>query len=308
MRGTAAVLALACLVLSGCSGEPKAAALPEGVSATTGAIHGIVVDPAIVPIAKVRVALALPGGGNRTAATDDGGRFTFGGLAPGTYFLSFEHLLYHAIRTSVEVLAGVEPPPTRVQMLPVFTAKPYHELLKYKGSLLCGYGSPAVSSICVLDYTQLACGGGCVPEEHERLQHLQGDRRSFNLTVGAHWETLVVETAFDKPAAGNAEEMLMTLSYTGRTSAESFGSASGPSPLLLRFETGVRHPTEQGAKRPLINASGEDDLYLFLNEAPGPGSPVAVAYQQELQVFEATFYNAKPPEGWSFVKGDEFPF
>ncbi|MEA3143129.1 MAG: Carboxypeptidase regulatory-like domain [Thermoplasmata archaeon] len=308
MRGGRATLLLLALVLAGCSSAPKAEVLPEGVTGSTGAINGIVVDLAIAPIAKVHVALALPGGGNRTTATDSGGRFAFGGLPPGTYVVAFEHLLYLPTRTAVEVHAGSAPSPTRVQLAPVFTATPYHEQIKLKGTLLCGYGTPALSSICVLDYTQLACGGGCVPERHEQLQHAQGDRRSFNLTVGARWETLVVEVAFDKPSAGNAESMLMSLSYTGRTSAESFGSVAGPSPLLLRFETGVRHPTEQGAKRPLINASGEDDLYLFLNEAPGPGSPVAVAYQQELQVFETTFYNAKPPEGWSFAKGDEPPF
>jgi hypothetical protein len=308
MRVWAVAVAVLGVLLAGCSGPEKPTPLPEGVTADTGAIHGIVVDPAIVPIAKVRVALALPGGGNRTATTDAGGRFSFGELKPGTYVLSFEHLLYLPIRTAVDVHAGVEPAPTRVQMTPVFTATPYHEQLKYKGFLLCGYGTPAVSSICVLDYTQLVCGGGCVPQEHDQLQHAQGDKRAFNLTVGANWETLVIELSFDPPAAGNAEAMLMSLSYNGRTSSESFGSVSGGSPLLLRFETGVKHPTETGAKRPLINASGEDDLYLFINEAPGPSSPAAVAYQQELNVFETTFYNAKPPADWSFAKGDEFPF
>jgi hypothetical protein len=308
MHGGRAALILLALVLAGCSGTSRPTTLPEGVSATTGAIQGIVVDPAIAPIAKVHVTLALPAGGNKTATTDAGGRFSFGDLAPGTYLLAFEHLLYVPTRTVAEVRPGVDPAPTRVQMAPVFTATPYHEQLKYKGSLLCGYGTPATSSICVLDYTQLVCGGGCAPSEHDRLQHLQGDRRSFNLTVGANWATLVLEVAFDPPSAGNAESMLMSLSYTGRTSSESFGSVSGPSPLLLRFETSVKHPTEQGAKRPLINASGESDLYLFLNEASGPNSPVAFAYQQDLQVFETTFYNAKPPEGWSFAKGDEFPF
>jgi hypothetical protein len=311
MRGGRTALAIPCvalLVLAGCTGASKPTALPEGVTATTGAIRGIVVDPAIAPIAKVRVTLHLPAGGNRTASTDGGGRFAFGDLAPGTYVVAFDHLLYEATRTAVEVKAGVDPPPTRVQMTPLFTATPYHEQVKYKGTLLCGYGTPATDSICVLDYTQVACGGGCVPSEHDQLQHLQGDRRSFNLTVGANWQTLVLEVAFGQPAAGNAEAMVMSLSYTGRTSAESFGSVTGPSPLLLRFETGVKHPTEQGAKRPLINASGESDLYLFLNEAPGPNSPVAVAYQQDLEVFETTFYNAKPPPGWSFGHGDEFPF
>lgn len=308
MRGGAVAVALLGLLLAGCANAPAPAALPPDVSSTTGAIHGIVVDPAIVPIAKVHVTLFVPTGGNRTTTTDTQGRFAFGDLAPGTYVLGFEHLLYLPARAAATVTAGVDPAPTRVQLTPVFTATPYHEQLKYKGSLLCGYGTPATDSICVLDYTQLVCGGGCVPQEHGTLQHLQGDRRSFNLTVGANWQTLVLEAAFDKPAAGNAEDMVMSLSYTGRTAGEQFGSATGPSPLLLRFETGVRHATESGSNRPLINASGEDDLYLFLNEAPGPNSPVAVAYQQDLQVFETTFYNAKPPADWSFVRGDDFPF
>ncbi|HUR62344.1 MAG TPA: carboxypeptidase-like regulatory domain-containing protein [Candidatus Thermoplasmatota archaeon] len=303
-----AVASILLLLLAGCSGAPKAPPLPDDVTATTGAIRGIVVDPAIVPIAKVRVELTLPTGGNRTTATDAAGKFSFKDLRAGTYFLSFSHLLYHDQRASVEVQEAVEPVPTRVQLEPVFTQKPYHEQVKLKGFLLCGYSTPALSSICILDYTQVACGGGCVPQYHETLQHAQGDQRSFNLAIGANWSTMVLEVAFDAPSAGNAKNMVMTLSYNARTSSESFGSTSGPSPLQLRFETGVKHPTETGSKRTMVNASGEDDLYLFLNEATDGSAPVVVAYQQELQVFESVFYNAKPPEGWSFARGDEFPF
>jgi hypothetical protein len=295
------------LLLAGCSSAPKAVQSTDSIAPGTGTISGIVVDTGIRPLAKVHVVLDLPAGGNRTADTDARGAYRFQALAPGTYFLVFTHLLYHTLQSSVEVKEGQASTP-RAMLEPVFTAKPYHEQIKVKGYLLCGYGSLATNSICVLDYTQLVCGGGCAPEYHEQLQHLQGDKRSFDLTVGARWETLVMELAFSPPAAGNAKYMVMSLSYRARTASESFGSVTGPSPLALRFETGVKHPTETGSKRTMINASGEDDLYLFLNEAADPSSPVVVAYQQDLQLFETTFYNAKPPPGWGFAKGDDFPF
>ncbi len=312
MRG---VLVVAVLVLAGCSSAPVEptgsssgadfSGLDNGVSETTGAIHGVVVDPAIVPVAGVTV-LAHGASFNRSLQSDALGRFVFTGLTPGTYFLVLTHLLYHKAQTSVEVKAGVEPQVTRIALDPVFTQKPFHDQHKFTGYLFCGY-SAGLTSPCVFDYTQLACGGGCDPTLHDILIHAQGDTRYFITAVGPNWQTEITELSFDPPQAGISKSMTMSYSYFKRTSTEYMGSVNGASPLLLRLELGVDGPGAAGPRHQ-INASGNDDLYIFLNVHADSGGFVGLAVQQKFEVVETTFYNAKPPADWSFVKGDKFPF
>ena len=112
---------------------------------------------------------------------------------------------------------------------------------------------------------------------------------------------------FGDPDAGISHSMSLGYSFYGRQSSDSMGSVRGESPLLLRMETGVEHPNA-GGSRPMINASGDDDLYIFVNVSPDEGQFVGLAYQQKMELFQTTFYNAKPQEGWSFIAGDKFPF
>jgi len=303
-----AVSALLLLVLAGCSSKavPDAAAQASaGVSETTGAIAGILVDPAIRPIAGVHVALTLPTGGNRTTQTAANGAFAFKDLAPGTYFLVFTHLLYHTLQTSVEVKAGEVAAP-RVQLDPVFSQQPYHEIQQFKGHLLCGYNA-GIASPCIFDYTQLVCGGGCNAQAHDILIHAQGDTRFFVTNIGPGWQTEIIEMNFDPPGAGISKSMSMGVSFFKRTSSDFYGSVEGASPLLIRFEVGVVGEGQGGSQK-LINASGQDDLYIFVNVAADSGQPAGFALQQDFRVFQSSFYYAKPQAGWSFVKGDEFPF
>jgi hypothetical protein len=316
MRTLLAAVLLASIVLAGCSSKPEAEGGPmclaggdssaACVTNDTGAISGILVDPAIRPIAGVHVALALPAGGNRSVETTATGAFAFKDLAPGTYFLSFTHLLYHALQTSVEVKAGELASP-RVQMDPVFSQKPYHELQQFKGHMLCGYDAIVLGSPCVFDYTQLACGGGCNPTAHDILIHAQGDTRYFVTNLGPGWQTEVIELNFDAPGAGISKDMVLSVSFFNRTSSDFYGRTSGASPLQLRFETGVPGPGQQGADK-VIHPEGQNDLYIFLNVAGSDPSGAGLALQQDFRVFQSTFYHAKPQADWSFVKGDDFPF
>lgn len=304
--------ALLAILLAGCAGAGQGATsshtdgLPVDVSATTGGIRGLVVDAAIVPIAKATVALTTPTG-HRNATTDTQGRFAFGGLQPGTYFLSVSHLLYKTLQSSVEVKAGTEPEVTRIQMEAVFTQKPYHEVNKWKGYIACGH-EDAVSAPCIVDYSTLVCSGGCAPQAHDQINSLEGDIRFFSGAVDANWQTMVVEDVFGPPNVGTSHSMRLSISYHDRTAGEWYADVNGLSPLQLRLEVGEKHSSEAGSKRVMVNASGDHDVLIFTNIASDEGQQGAFAFQQEFQIFLANFYNAKPPADWSFARGDEFPF
>jgi hypothetical protein len=204
------------------------------------------------------------------------------------------------------VKAGAEPATTKVQLEPVFLQKPFHDQHKFAGYIFCGY-SAGLSSPCVFDYTQLVCPGGCDPTLHDILIHAQGDTRFWVTQVGPNWQTEVVEEVFDPPAAGVSKSMSLSYSFFKRTASDFMGSVRGASPLLLRLEVGEKGPGAAGT-RPLINVTGNDDLYIFTNVAADSGGAAGFGLEQKVEVFETTFYNAKPPAGWSFVKGDKFPF
>jgi Carboxypeptidase regulatory-like domain len=301
------------ILLSGCSGSGSSATTNDvgqfkdkevKISGTTGAIRGIVVDQAIVPIPKVAVNVGTPTG-NKTAETDTQGRFVFSELPAGTYFLTFKHLLYRTVQQSIDVQAGVEPPISRVQMDALFTAKPYHDQVKFKGFIACGYNAATVTAPCVTDYTQVAqpCNGGCAPQ----LRSVQGDNRVLRTKVDANWQTIVLDMTFTPNGNGNTKEMGLLLRWGTGSASEWFGTTDGASPLQLRFETGVTHTSEAGSRQRQVNVSGESDLDI-LGSITADNGALGASVNQEFLVFHTNFYNAKPPEKWSFAKGDDFPF
>src|SRR5687767_122815 len=86
---TAALLAMASLVLAGCTGGGSSAGTDEGprvteieVNETAGGIEGTVVDEQIQPLVGATVGIKETGA---TTTTDEGGRFALGGLPEGTY-------------------------------------------------------------------------------------------------------------------------------------------------------------------------------------------------------------------------------
>jgi hypothetical protein len=309
-----AVLGLVVL-LSGCTASSSKGTATAGefdglqvsVSATTGAIRGIVVDQAIKPIAKATVALNN-GNTNKTATTDDQGRFTFSDLPAGTYFLAVKHLLYKATQQSVDVKAGIaDPPITKVQLEALFSGKPYHDQVKFKGIIACGYQAPIITATCIVDYSTIVCAGGCVPQAHDTLNHAEGDNRAFDTSVGPGWQTIVTELVFQSNGQGTTDRMGVLMSFHNRTASDWFGTAEGLSPVLLRLETGVVGPSQQG-KPDMIAPEGRNDLLILASIKDSEGQQTGFGVNQEFQVFQSSFYNAKPAEGWSFAKGDEFPF
>jgi hypothetical protein len=100
----AVLCTMGALLTSGCGED---AVSDDGPSSSTadGVLAGVVVDPAVRPLAGAKVAIVGPGGGELVQATDGNGSFRFEGLAAGTYAVeaSLErHLTAHAIAQVVE--------------------------------------------------------------------------------------------------------------------------------------------------------------------------------------------------------------
>lgn len=298
------VAVLAGVLLAGCSGSPskEAAAGAPGPAPGKGAIDGVVVDDAIRPVAGAQVGLTGSGAGSN-ATTGADGTFHFTDLAPGSYLLKATHILYVATQSTVLVDAD-QATTAKLQMQRLSTQEPFHETMKFDGFLQCAWAvEGAASSTCVNDYTHFVGLGYTCPQ----CEHLV-DNRGTTYPLGGGWQTQVYEVVWDPSAQGTSPEMRITVSHFPRPASHWYCSGTGPSPILLRMEVGVECEDQQSDPK-LVPAEGEANMTMFMAaKAPDGGAPVAMAVSQSFTVFMNFFYFGRAPEGWSFVKGDEFPF
>jgi hypothetical protein len=318
---------LCAAALAGCanSGTPEDEIPDPGfedidlkVTETTGAIRGIVVDERIVPIPGAMV-VATGAGQEKTAETDEEGRFVFAGLEPGTYFLAASSPLHKGSQTSAEVVAGVaEPPLTRILLERLFAQEPFVEQQKFDGFIQCNQAGVYYSSApCITDFTGAAGGplngtgpctpSGCAPQ----LRRILSEHRGFRTAVGPGWQSIILEMVWEE-SSETFDEMGITFSYneTQRPATHWYARSESLSPLRMELKVGVPGPNEQipDGTPELIPPEGHDDLYYFVGARTSDAHPVALAVNQAFQIFQTTFYFAVPPEGWSFVNEDPLPF
>jgi hypothetical protein len=311
MRVAVALIALGVL-LSGCSSdggkEPVASDSGDfedlGVKPTDtkGVLLGVVVDDAIRPIAEAKVALQMPAGGQQEKVTDDQGRFAFGDLEPGTYFLQVSHLQYASAQTSAEVRAGeADPMVHRVQLIRVFEQDPFTEQIQFEGFLACSNGV-GVGTTCVNDYTRLVpqCNGGCLKQYN--LSKTAGNIREYVWGLGPGWQSVVFEVVWEK-TNDVSEDLTLAVSYFNRTSTSHYyARASQASPIRLQMDVGTA-ADGQAEEPELVPPEGANELFTFFNAGSG-----SVAVNQKFTSIQTHFYYGVPPEGWSFAAGDELPF
>lgn len=285
------------------------------VTDATGGIKGVVVDAAITPIAGAKVSLALPAGGNKTTASDKEGRFVFSSLAPGTYFLTASAPLFHSAQTSAEVLAGVDPPVTKVQLQPLFSQKPFHQAFKQKGFFECSQNGAGVysSSNCVTDQCpivleQSECNG--LPTK--ALDNVTNQNREWHADVGAGWQMMVFEMTWEPSAQGTSPRMGMVVSTdkSTRDGTHAFANVASANPLRIQLDVGEAHETAATTEPTMVPEEGMTRMSYFVSvrRAEGTPSPPGLALNQEFEVYLTQFYYGTPPDGWSFVAGNEYPF
>lgn len=307
-------------VLAGCNdGGGKADDVASGfddldvaATSTTGIILGIVVDDRIIPVANADVGLR-GGTDNKSASTDKEGRFTFAGLAPGTYFLTARHVLHLEAQTAVEVRAGVEDPPvTKLQLTRRFSQEPFVEQYKHDGFIQCNQSGVYYGSApCITDFTGIVTGNGVVPPGctpagcAPQLRQIQDENRGFTVTLGPGWQALVWEMVWEETSP-TFDTMGITVSYnaTQRPASHNYASYGSASPLRMQVDVGEDFEPSNSVEPELIPPEGLPDLYYFVGVRNGP----AVAVNQPFQLFAHFFYYSVPPEGWSFVAEDPLPF
>lgn len=328
MRGWLGIPLIACFVLAGCatsgsgtsaSSTDPAAKLSEvdaKVTATTGAIKGVVVDSSITPVPGAKVSLAV-GATNKTVTADKEGRFVFSDLAPGTYFLTASAPLYHSTQTSIEVKAG-EPSITKIQIQPLFSQKPYSTAIKHKGFFECSQSGIGIysSSNCVTDpcpaiLDTATCNGLPNGDPGKPMDTVTSQEREWHADVGPGWQVQVFEMTWTPSAQGTSPYMGMVVSTykPERNAAHSFANVGSANPMRFELDVGKKGPGAASVEPVLIPAEGMSRMSFFCSvRGNANGGGQAVALNQDFQVFLTQFYYGIPPDGWSFVKGDEYPF
>ncbi|HUR62345.1 MAG TPA: carboxypeptidase-like regulatory domain-containing protein [Candidatus Thermoplasmatota archaeon] len=339
MRGWSGLFLIASLVLSGCSSSGASGSgtssdvakslddIDAKVSATTGAIKGVVVDTAIVPVAGAKVTLAA-GATNKSMVADKQGRFVFNELAPGTYFVGASAPLYRSSQTSVEVKAG-EPTVTKIQIQAVYSQKPYQVPTQQKGFFECSqgnlYGAFYVSSNCVVDPYRRAQGlpGGSSlpsPSPTQFVDNITSQSREWHSDVGPGWQVQVFEMTWEPSAQGTSPRLKIVVSTdkATRNSAHSFASVVSANPMRFELDVNVTHATAATVEPVKVPPEGMTRMSYFVSAGASADAvcdpvglwcvPPGVAVNQEFKVFLTQFYYGIPPEGWSFVKGDPYPF
>lgn len=302
---------VALMILAGCASDPVGEPEPTNrlapeVDATTGAVCGVVVDPAVNPLDAVKVTIDVAGDMDETL-TDVEGLFCFGKLPPGFYQLKASKPGYTDTTIQAEAKANVANPPlVSIQLARLFDQDPFVIQFKFDGRLAC-HIQAGLTAPCVTDWTQLVpgCGSGCVPQ----LRTIMGDARDFIGAVEAGWQAHVVEMTWEPSSQATSKEMgLIVRDFVVGGGSHQFGEMEGESPLWMRFDVNEVHPTQGGGDPTLIPAEGYDQIIHFAGVRTASGDLVAAAVEQQFTVFSHTFYFGTPSAEWSFLNGDEMPF
>jgi len=280
LASIAVAMALAALVLSGCSSKGNGAAAeptPQAfenlqVTATTGAIRGLVVDEAVRPVANATVKL---GGGNGTKTSDAQGAFVFTDLAAGDYFLSVSKPGYFSTQASASVVAGVaEPPVVKVQLKIDAASQPYTEVLEWKAFLQCGAWAVVVTTNpCALtgsdNVHSFPFGGNRTPDFAQGEAVWEGTQ-----PLGNYLDFSINDPAATVPGACK--------------------EVNSVSPAILNMT-----PDE------MTKCMGKDPTELVYKVFPGasPGTPPTptVVLNQNYNIFVTYFYGFTPKAGWSLA-------
>lgn len=281
--------ALTSLVLAGCSGGAPGATpdtvdfgdLDVAPTATTGIIRGVVVDPAIRPLAGATIRIS--NGGETTS--NDAGLFGFANLAPGSYFLQVSKIGFNQTQVSAEVEAGVaDPPIVKVLLQPNPSETPFYEEHQLRAFITCGVAT-VVSSVGCNTFPAIG-------------QDILGDRVyfPFEFTVLPMWAQGELVWEQTQAAGGQAIWQLYGCDgyCHGPPAMASPALTFADEELLKEYEDSI---LEGGLQYNIFG--GPHPLCTY--DSPYTPYGCGLTINQAFDVFVHHFYNFKPLEGWRFT-------
>lgn len=271
------------LVLAGCTDASDVTPAPEADRVDAPSVHGIVLDPAFVPLEGVLVE-ALEAGVNTT--TDADGAFAL--ELTGAHVLRFQLAGYVSMEATSDAL------PMEVLMAPVPTDLPYTIQLHATGYIGC-----AVKAAMFVYPNQ------CAPvDDPDRSDVLDFQTQEVP-------ELLQTEIVW-----GTTQEFgkyLGTMQYLENVAGirQKVGNIWGESPLVCRVTR------DDPCANPDGSGGGGDGLELtrfpgkfyasvyaacYQQCAPGTALGAGVIFQQEYDLYATAFFNHVPPDGWTLQK------
>jgi hypothetical protein len=267
-------------------------------TATTGVIRGIVVDPAIRPLANAHVTTVAKG---RTLATNTtpNGSFGFQGLEAGTYFVQAGKLGYKTIQTSVEVVVGDSAPKAVQVMLEANpSTKPYVETLSFKGFLACGVAVFLTSVGCTT---------------RGELASATGSKAIFHYDYTQLPDWMQGELIWDQTQAAGGQ--LIWEATIGGTNTHLGHRETTTSPALMYWNTTVIQENNETLLKNGVDVrffGGPHEACQSPVQPELPSNPIGftrplffgcgVTLNQDVKIIIDTFYHFSPPEGWRHTK------
>lgn len=333
MRLTFALLAVAVLLVSGCSSKKGTDGItgsdatmlqqPGDIDATptTGGIHGIVVDQAIRPIANALIAV---GSLNKTVKTSVAGTFVVSGLAPGDYLIKVSHPLFDSAQQVAKVVAGVrDPQDLKIQLTQRIFDKPYLVTTHFKGFIVCSVGAAVVASEECGEGVGVPCQApqpyGCHRAGGQGDNYVQYDF----FPDSAQAKSIVYEQVWtpNSDATGNLYTVL-ALNWTCDPSCggNELHIAQGTSPLIGRVDMTENGTVKGSGGEVPVDGTAKFSTFTWpawgafcLDNPPTPAcaqqnAQANYAANQPFDLFVTTSYVLPLPEGWSFVANSPDPF
>ena len=244
-----------------------------------GSVVGIVTGPSRAPIPGANVTLAADDGSRQSVITDQGGRYSFPSVEPGTYTLSAEAAGYQAAaRTAMRVTGGTS---ITVDLLLIATAPPGPD-----------HAPPVSPQISYYDDTPLKSSGvQSTIEGAGYSSQAQGPRRL--ISEGPRLTGHTLKTPSRVPGSTNAAELERELQTALRAHPDSFEANHQLGEFHLSvgdFKTGIPYLEKARKLVPEDYANGYDLAVAYL-ETKDPGSARSLLQEMLRQKDTAELHN-----------------
>jgi hypothetical protein len=292
-------LVLAVLVGSGCVSEPgggSSSGTTLGVTQDAGAIEGVVVSDALMPLANVGIGLD---GSENTTFTGDDGRFVLELLAPGTHTVTFVREDLQAATRKIDVEAG-RASRLQVQLAPRPSNEAYVRVEPTSGFIGCTFTlrdpvlSPqgrAKAAIC----TAIAQFGGGTAFDNSYIIYAPEAFDDIGDVVGeASWVStqalgrgLFMNYWFHHPKV-----------HLTANDAWDVNWSAGPSPIRVRVPVErIREVIKTNAAPGTAECAATCNLFAVLYSFPqtATSAPVDIGFamQQKFELYRSTSFHGR---------------